>query len=85
MCDARDCRANAEACIDLANTAIHTQVQSALFDIAQAWMKLAAAIDHSRNIDEQGPFQKRGFGIVPPGVQRACGHVRRRVELLGPP
>ena len=70
MCDARDCRANAETCIDLANTAIHTQVQSALFDIAQAWMKLAADIDHSRNIDEQAPFQKLGFGIFPPEVHR---------------
>ena len=53
MCDAMDCRANAETCIDLANTAIQTQMQSALFDIAQSWMNLAAEIEHSRNIRAQ--------------------------------
>lgn len=66
MCDARDCRANAEACIDLANTAVNTQLQSSLFDIAQSWMKLAADIERSDTIREQVAFQKTGFGVFSP-------------------
>ena len=45
MVDAKDCRENATHCIEMANDALNTDLQSVLFEMANMWLKLAAAVE----------------------------------------
>lgn len=51
--DAKDCRSNAERCVQMANDATDARLQSALFDIAQSWTALANQLDRGQSMREQ--------------------------------
>jgi hypothetical protein len=51
--DAKDCRDNAERCVQMANDASDVRLQSALFDIAQSWTALAVQLERGQSIRDQ--------------------------------
>jgi hypothetical protein len=44
--DSTDCRNNATTCIEMANRAAEQREQSALFDLARSWVKLAEELEN---------------------------------------
>ena len=45
--DPKECRDNAQRCIEMANRSKDTKTQTMLFDMAAVWTKLAADIERS--------------------------------------
>jgi hypothetical protein len=43
--DSKDCRDNANRCVEMANNAADKRMQSTLFDLAKAWMNLATELE----------------------------------------
>jgi hypothetical protein len=56
--DAKNCRDNAERCVQMANDATDARLQSALFDIAQSWTALALQLERGQSIREQAASNK---------------------------
>jgi hypothetical protein len=47
MADPNDCRANAARCIEMANEASNTQMQSIMFEMARIWLQVAGESEQS--------------------------------------
>jgi hypothetical protein len=45
MLNAKNCRKNADACIDLANDLIEPEMRERLFTLAMAWLEMADEFD----------------------------------------
>jgi hypothetical protein len=50
MADPKDCRENAACCIEMANDALNTDLQSVLFEMANLWLKLAAELERCADV-----------------------------------
>jgi hypothetical protein len=61
MADPKDCRANAARCIEMANEALNTRIQSLMFEMADMWLKLAAELEHSSAV--RARFQHVDVGM----------------------
>jgi len=48
--NAEDCRCNAQRCIEMANNSTDDKTQTMLFELAQAWTKLADEIEASASV-----------------------------------
>jgi hypothetical protein len=61
MADPKECRANAARCIEMANEALNTRMQSLMFEMADMWLKLAAELERSSAV--RARFQQVDVGM----------------------
>ena len=53
MSNSKECRDHAARCIEMANEAINTKTQNALFDAAKVWLQLAQNMERGQAIRVQ--------------------------------
>ena len=61
MADPQDCRENAARCIEMANEAVTTRMQSLMFEMANVWLKLAAELERNSAVAR---YQDTDVGIT---------------------